>query len=622
MDNQNEKKLFTEFPPVTAEQWKDKVTEDLKGADFEKKLVWKPEPGLNFQPFYVADDIENLKYLDSNPGEFPFNRGNKIQNNDWKIIQLVDNTNYAEANKVAVDAVKRGAEGIIFNAQGLDKIENFELLLNGIDLAKISVSFTGLEVYSTFIQEFKHYCDKNGIESGAISGNLDFDPIGDFVVNGEFYKGQENCNSEVNNLFTSVSENFPKYKSINIKGQNFNNAGASVIQELAYALSCGNEYLALLTDKGYSAGKILNSIQITMAVGSSYFLEIAKLRAARLLWANIAKQYSPKDDDSCKAFINVVTSKWNMTVFDPYVNLLRSTTEAMSAAIGCCDSMTVLPFNACYKENDHFAERIARNQQIILKEESYFGKVTDPSSGSYYIENLTDSIAKHAWDLFVQIEEKGGFIKFAESGELKVEIEKTCNQRNIDIASRKTAVLGTNSFPNTGEMMLDEISIDNAEYNGKGLKLYRGAQAFEDLRLSTEKRFKNDGFRPKVLLLTYGNLAMRKARATFSANLLGCAGYEMLPEYNFENLEKAISDIQQKSVNIVVICSSDEEYISTAPELTKAIKEKYKDVIVVIAGNPKESMDMLKASGVDEFISVRSNALEVLNYFNHKLGVV
>jgi methylmalonyl-CoA mutase len=621
MDDNKDRKLFTEFPPITAEQWKNKVVEDLKGADFEKKLVWKPEIGLSFQPFYVADDLAELDYLNSNPGEFPFNRGNKIHDNNWKIIQHIENMDHSEANKTALDAIKRGAEGIIFSAEGINAVQNLEFLLEGINPEKTALCFFGINASSDFIANYQSFCIQKGYNTGNISGYFDFDPLGKFVVEGEFATNQDTSITEAGEMIKRTSETFPKMKALNIRGDNFHNAGASIIQELAYTLACGNEYLELLTDKNIGIDSILGKIQFTMAVGSSYFLEIAKLRAARILWAKIANEYNPLEINSGKVNINVVVSTYNKTVYDPYVNLLRSTTEAMSAAIGCCDSMTIAPFNSYYKVNDAFADRIARNQQIILKEESYFGKVTDPSAGSYYIENLTDSIAKHAWDLFVQIQEKGGFIKFVESGELKAEIEKTSKQRDMDIASRKTSVLGTNTYPNSNEMMLAEIG-NVSKSEGKGLRLYRGAQAFEDLRLSTEKRFIKDGFRPKVMLLTYGNLAMRKARATFSANFLGCAGYEITPEYNFESVEKSIAEIEKRDANIIVICSSDEEYASTAPEIAKVIKEKFNNKIVIIAGSPKELIDILKSSGVDEFIHVRSNALDVLRCFNLKMGIV
>ncbi len=617
MDENKDRKLFTEFAPVTAGQWKQKVVEDLKGADFDKKLLWKPEDGLSFQPFYTADDLEKLYYLNSNPGEFPYTRGTKTHNNNWKIIQEIDETDYVSANKTATDAIKRGAEGIIFNASKLNNYDSFCALLNGIDLNKTFVGFKKAELFSKFIYDYQHYLEKHGYNSNQLNGSFDFDPIGDFAVNGEFYKGEGFSMHEADHIVSRTVDNLSKFKSININGSNFHNAGASAIQELAFSLSCGVQYLDELTKNNIKPEEILEHLQFNFAVGSSYFLEIAKLRAARLLWAKISEMYGY----SGKPYINIINSNWNKTIYDPYVNLLRSTTEAMSAAIGCCDSMTILPFNACFKENDAFAERIARNQQIILKEESYFGKVIDPSAGSYYIENLTDSVAAHAWALFLNIEEKGGFVKFVESGELKAEIEKTCQQRDMDIASRKTSVLGTNNYPNSGEMMLDEIAKQNEQFNGKGLKLYRGSQAFEDLRLSTERQFKKEGFRPKVLLLTYGNLAMRKARATFSANFLGCAGYEITPEYNFESVEKSISEIEKRNINIIVICSSDEEYSTSAPEIAKAMKEKFDNKIVIIAGSPKELIDMLKSSGVDEFIHIRSNALAVLKGFNAKFGI-
>jgi len=350
-------------------------------------------------------------------------------------------------------------------------------------------------------------------------------------------------------------------------------------------------------------------------------MEIAKLRAARMLWTRIAEQYKPHNPESLKVAIHATTGTWNKSVYDPYVNLLRLTTECMSAAIGGANAITVLPFNNTYKETDEFSARIARNIQIILKEEAYLDKVIDPAAGSYYIESLTDEIAQISWNKFREIEESGGMITVMENGSVKKDIEKVAAQRNMDIAMRKTPILGTNIFPNLKETILDEYQCPKNCNDEAYLKLYRGAELFEELRFATEKFVKNGNTRPKVFLATYGNLAMRKARATFTTNFFGCSGYEITDEFVVKDTSSTMDEILLSGANLVVICSSDEEYAQQAGELAKAVKEKDPKITVIVAGFPKELVDQLKNDGVDDFIHMRVNAVETLARYNKLLGI-
>ena len=258
--------------------------------------------------------------------------------------------------------------------------------------------------------------------------------------------------------------------------------------------------------------------ECTLSISSNYFMEIAKLRAFRMLWATMLEQYKPQCDCAYKIRINSVASTWNKTIYDPYVNMLRTTTEGMSAALGGADSITLQPFDVTYKKDDDFSRRISRNVQIILKEESYFDKVVDPAAGSYYIENLTDSIAEYAWKLFQSVEAEGGIITMTEDGRIKAAIEESCNKRNMNIATRRYILLGTNQYPNINEQMADKVE-KKVEETNPGLRRYRGAMAFEELRLETERQSAKTG-RPKVFLLKIGNLAMRQARAGFVTNVV------------------------------------------------------------------------------------------------------
>ena len=327
-------------------------------------------------------------------------------------------------------------------------------------------------------------------------------------------------------------------------------------------------------------------------------------------------------------FIHSTTSLWNKTLYDPYVNLLRTTTEGMAAAIGDSDSLSILPFSAPFGKEDDFSRRIARNQQLIMKEEAYLDRIADPAAGSYYIENLTNSIAFHAWELFKTIEEKGGMIESVKVGFIQDEIKNTCQKKNMDIAHRRIILIGTNQYPNPLESIppetLDKLNVfENKEPSKyKKLKVYRGARAFEEIRLATEKYVQEGNRKPVVFLLTTGNPGMRKARATFAVNFFGCAGYEIIDNKGFLTAEEGIEVALGSSADIVVVCSSDEEYAAVVPPVCSGIKAVNKNTRLMVAGYPKEIIDTLKAAGVDDFIHVRTNMLEFLLDLQKTLGIM
>jgi len=302
--------------------------------------------------------------------------------------------------------------------------------------------------------------------------------------------------------------------------------------------------------------------------------------------------------------------------------MLRTTTETMSAILGGSNSINTLPYDITYRPSEGLSDRVARNIQHILKEESYLDKVIDPAAGSYYIENLTASIAHHAWELFQQIEQQGGFIKAMENRFVFDAITKTATERYNLIASRRTTVLGVNQYPNRKESMVEKITNPLPKHRPeKALKLFRGAQAFEELRLATGNYVKNGGVRPKVYLAQYGNLSMRITRAQFITNFFAIAGFEIVEGPSINNIEWTVNQIKEQKPDIVAICSSDDDYGDVAPELAKAIKQLESDITVIIAGNPAEHIETLKTAGVDDFIHVKTNALASLQSYQEKLGV-
>ena len=616
-------KLFTEFPPVSTEKWEEVINKDLKGADYEKKLVWKTIEGFKVKPYYRAEDLENIEYLNSNPAQFPFTRGKQADSNVWDVRQDIKEKDPAKANAYALDAVKRGATAVGFCAKEIADEAAMATLLKDIYLTAVSIHFNCSKDFLATMKLFVAVARKNGFDTTQIKGSVNFDPFRYALTHGAFKKGEEGDLREAIELINYAKENLPAFRVLTVNGNLLNNAGSNIVQELGFSLAAANELMAKLTDMGCDADTVAKNIVFSFATGGNYFMEIAKIRAARLLWSKVVEQYKPKCDCACKAFIHTMSSTWNKSIFDPYVNMLRTTTETMSAAIAGADSISTIPFDTPFKEADDFSYRIARNQQLLLKEESYLDKIVDPAAGSYYIENLTDSIAQYAWQQFLAIEERKGFFAALREGYVQDEIAKTAQQRDMEIATRRTTIIGTNQYPNLTESMNAKIEKHECccccQEKGdevKPLHPYRGAEAFERLRLATEQ----SGRRPKVFLLTYGNLAMRRARSGFATNFFGVAGYEIVDNNGFKTAEEGVNAALESKADIVVLCSSDDEYAEITETACNLLKGKVKSI--VLAGFPKDMVETYKGYGVDEFIHVKTNVLESLTSFQKLMGIL
>ncbi|MCD7851825.1 MAG: methylmalonyl-CoA mutase small subunit [Parabacteroides sp.] len=612
-------KLFSEFAPVSTEDWVAKITADLKGAPFEKKLVWKTGEGFNANPFYRSEDLEGLKTTTSLPGEFPYVRGTKKDNN-WYVRQNIEVTCFKAANEKALDVLNKGVTSLGFIIKG-DEVsaENIATLLNGICPECVELNFnTCLCKAEKLIGILAEYFTSRGADLTKCAGSVNYDPFKKPLI-----KGHKNENwVETASAVLKAGQALPKYTVLAVNAFELNNAGAYISQELGYALAWGNELLAKLTEAGFDVTEVAKNIKFNFGISSNYFMEIAKFRAARWLWAEIVAAYKPACDCACKMNVHAQTSQWNMTVYDAHVNLLRSQTEAMSAAIAGVDSITVRPFDEAFETPDDFSERIARNQQLLLKEECHLDKVVDPAAGSYTVEVFTNSIADVAWKLFLETEEKGGFGALANAGEIQAAVKASNAARHKAIATRREVLLGTNQFPNFTEVAAGKIKNVGAscgcghacsEAEIETLSFDRGASEFESLRLATEK----SGKTPKAFMLTIGNLAMRLARSQFSCNFFGCAGYKTIDNLGFDTVEEGVEAALAAGAEIVVLCSSDDEYAKLAPAAFKALNGRAE---FVVAGAPA-CMEDLKAQGIDQFVNVKSNVLETLQAFNAKLGI-
>ncbi|OPZ27160.1 MAG: Methylmalonyl-CoA mutase small subunit [Bacteroidetes bacterium ADurb.BinA174] len=629
MSNQKEK-LFADFPPVSTEQWMEVVTADLKGADFQKRLVWRTNEGFNVNPFYRAEDIEGFLSTGNLPGQFPYVRSTR-KDNVWYVRQNIDVKDYAEANKKALLLLERGVTSFGFHLPKNNlSAENLEILLKGIAPDKVELNFrTCISKTHEMARLVVAYVTSQNLNLLECFGSIEYDPFRKILKKGVDAPNWIHDAVEM----VKITAPLPRYKSISVTGNLLNDAGAYSYQELGFSLSYGNQVLSTLIEKGLDRSLVAKKIKFELGVGSNYFMEIAKFRAGRWLWAEIVNAYKPPcppyidcdntaEDGTClcaaKMNAHAITSRFNQSLYDPYVNMLRTQTEAMSATIGAVDSLTVRPFDEAFETPTEFAERIAVNQQLLLKEESHFDKVIDPSSGSYYIENLTVSLAEQAWKLFLETEEVG-FYNALKEGTVQDAINASGKARLEAVAKRREIMLGTNQFPNFTEKMNDKLGDfepcrSKGEYGEptlKKLNCYRLADEFNELRLATER-----AKTPKVFMLTIGNLAMRLARSQFSSNFFGCAGYEIIDNLGFETIDAGIKAAREKGADIIVLCSSDDEYATFAPEAYDKLKSGKE--ILVVAGAPA-CMDDLKAHGIEHFINVRSNVLETLQAFNEKL---
>lgn len=616
MANTKSEKLFTEFPSVPTEKWEEVITADLKGADYERKLVWKTGEGFNVRPYYRAENLEGIKFLGSQAGEFPYVRGTHAHNR-WRVHQTVSVVCPKEANAEALKILNAGVDSLGFCIASADfSAADLDTLLKDICIPAVEITFCG-EKTAHVAELVLAKVEKEGIAKEDVRIAFCIDPL----VKGLSSKGEfcspngEKCIARIVELIHKTKE-YKHVRIVTVAGQTFGNSGSTIVEELAFTLSAGHDYLVRLTDAGLDVDAAARKLRFSFSVSSNYFMEIAKFRAARMLWANIVKGYGPAKNCACKMQIHAETSRWNQTVYDPYVNMLRGTTEAMSATIAGVHSLEVMPFDASFENPTEFSKRIARNVELLLKNESHFDQVVDPAGGSYYVENLTQSIAAEAWKLFLEIEEKGGYTEAYKAGLIVERIKASAAAKDKNIATRRQTLLGANQYPNFTEVAGKEItaeSVTRKQAEGNVLVPYRGAMAFEEMRLQVDR----SGKEPKAFMLTCGNLGMARARSQFSCNFFACAGIKVIDNTYFKSIEEGAKAALESKAQIVVVCASDDDYAEAAPKVKELLGGK---AILVVAGAPACAPE-LEAQGITNFINVKSNVLETLKFYLKEMGI-
>ncbi len=427
--------LFNEFPEVSSKQWKQKIQFDLKGADYNEALVWESLEGIKVKPFYHSEDLNTLK-------TFSLDKGNS-----WNIAQTIYAGDAKMANTKAITVIGKGAECLIFDIPN-DDID-FELLLSKLDLRNTPLHFN-----FQFLQEETVKRLLARVKNQQAEIHLHFDLVGNLARSGNWFHNLEKDHKMLENIIQLAA----KQDNCTVLGVDlslYQNAGANMVQQLAYTLSHANEYLNHFSDAHSNFTQKSLPITFKVAVGSNYFFEIAKIRALRWLWKSLASEYGLKDDCHILAY----PSKRNKTLYDYNVNMLRTTSECMSAILGGANTICNLPYDAIYHKDNEFGERIARNQLLLLREESYFSQTSTASKGAYYIESLTQQLAEKALILFKQIEGSGGFLSEIKKGNIQRKLKDSALREQKLFDTGEIPLLGTNTFQNKQDQMKEDLEL-------------------------------------------------------------------------------------------------------------------------------------------------------------------
>lgn len=612
-------KLFSDFQQVTREEWKEKIITDLKGADYQKKMVWRTLENFDVDPFYMPDDLSSLEYLKNYQNNFINKEATDTNARVWKNLENIEVQSAQKGNLLALEALKLGADGLDFD---LGDTSDYDLstLLNGIDMPITAVNFTIRQQPVDFLEAFVKYLNSQNYPLDSITGSINFDPIGNSLINGKYNPDSIGQLAKM----IGMAIQMPRFKVLTVNGRSFYDSGANIADEIGFTLGMVVDYLDKLTEAGVKAEDIFNTLCLNASVGTNYFLEVAKLRALRILIHQLAVAYGYEAYDPGKLTIHSYTAIWSKTIYDPYVNMLRNTTEAMSAVIGGCNYLTIMPFDEIFEVPTSFSRRISRNISIILKEESYFDKVADPAAGSYYVETITDKLVENGWKSFQDTEGDGGFMKAFQAGKVKEKINAAKSKKLSNVNSRRDVLVGVNQYPNQTEFLDPrKLSLSNGEEDHQLLKPSRAAEVFENLRLKTDKFVVEGGNkRPKVYLtLLGGNAVMRKARASFSAGFLGCAGFIIEEGLPNNTLEDALDVSSKANAEIVVICGADDDYVKDGEAFASRFKQAHPEKILILAGYPAELTDQLKAAGVDEFIHLKADVIGTLSKLQQTLNI-
>lgn len=700
--------LEKNFPQVDYAQWKAEAETFLNGAPFEKKLVARTPEGVSIQPLYTSEALKGNEAARSLPGQAPYLRGTQaagFKKAPWYFCQEISAGTPADYNKALLSDLARGQNAVYVlldkasaTSRDADLGGSGEVGACGVsvnDTTDMKALFNGIVLDAVPVQIpcgaspfglgaiFAAYCESQGYDLKTITGAVTGDPFTELATNGALPACIEEMLDDLTGWVKWASVKAPMLRTVGVNAAVWHEAGGSATEELAFSMATGAAYLKAMLARGIEINTAAKKIQFNFALGPRFFSEIAKLRAARLIWARIVDAFGG-NSEAQKIAMHTRTGLRNKTVYDPYVNMLRTTTEALSGVLGGTDSMHIGPFDEVVRIPGEFSRRIARNTHTLLAEEFNFCETIDPAGGSWYIEKLTDDLARAAWSLFQEVEAKGGIVDALTAGfpQERISIQVADTKAKVD--SRRTVLLGTNLYPNPGEKALESNLPDygkiraerveeiasrrkdaigdellssmkgcpawsdrfelarTAAANGatlhqifrathpdlsrpaavQPLKFRRDAADFEALRDASKAYAAKTGSAPLVFLARMGPIPQNKARADFSTGFFQTGGFECLDKDCFKTATEAAEAFLASKAKIAVLCSTDDNYPELVPAFAEAVKKTDPSRILVLAGHPGEKEEAYRAAGFDAFIHIRSNVRADLTRFLGDAGAL
>ena len=634
----NAKDSTVKVPSLTESiaRWKRTVEAELKGVSFEKKLVTRTFEGVAIQPLYTRVDLGGLTALKPRPGEAPFLRGVRLfgyKKNSWQVAQEIAVATPTEFNAALRADLMHGQNCIVIDAEktSVDSLEKLSSALVGVELTAVPVYLRTGANATTVAADFMELVRSRGIAAERLAGAVTADPLAAWAQAGSLSVSLDSLYDALASWTRRSAEDSPWLSTIGVDAALWGDAGATAIHELAFALAASAEYLRALAFRKVSPEVAGVRMQFRFAIGPQFFSEIAKFRAFRPLWTRVLSAFGVSPELAAKASVNAVTGSWNKTRLDQHVNMLRVTTEALSAVLGGVDGLHIAPFDELSGRTDDFSRRIARNVHTLIAEEFSFTQTADAAGGSWYVEKLTDEFARKAWELFQDIEGRGGFAAALRAGYPQQLVAKAAAEKADAIAKRRLGLVGTNLFPNLRERPLVHAAAAPA---GKvvfapgtaitPVVACRAAEPFEALREASDAFVARTGARPKVFLAKMGPPLQHKARSDFSAGFFATGGFEALAKQSFDTAAVAATAAVASGASVVVLCSTDETYPELVPAFSQAVKAAKPAITVVLAGLPVDAavVTAFRAAGVDEFIHVRANVPQVLANLLKQIGAL
>jgi len=695
-----------EFTPPTYEEWKEACIALLKGAPFEKKMYTKTYEGITFDPMYFRKSTEEILPKDSFPGMDDFLRGAQPSGylgRPWGIAQVCDETMPQENNEllhheqekgstiyhIKLDSASRkcqdvrevdnpGDEGV-----SLTTLDDMHTLLNGLQLDKYPLYLYAGESALPMLSLFAGALKASGQDLGKVRGIVGADPLGELAANGQNSKGIANLYEEMAKCAKWAVQEAAGLKTVFVRSDVYSRGGANDVQESAYTLAAAVAYLRAMLERGLTIEEAAGQIMFGFSMGANFFLQIAKLRALRPLWAQIVEAFGGSKEAQ-RMHIHARPALFFKTVYDPYVNMLRNTTEIFSGVVGGVDSFESSPFDEPIRKGDEFSRRIARNVQIILQEEFGLLQPIDPAGGSWAVETLTKQMKEKIWAEFQAIEEKGGMLAALQEGYPQTEIAAVLAARFKAAETRKDRIVGNNMYPNMTEKLLDprpENVAENKEQRRAQVEEYladmdeafkqeklaalkdggnnvvnlaiaavqagatiaeiagalktgsvseqaaaivphRWSERFEALRKLTEDYQAQHKDNVRIFLANMGPIPQHKARADFTTGFLQVGAFEVLTNNGFTTVDEAAQAAQESGADAVVICSTDATYPEIVPELAPKLHKVLPKATVFLAGAaPKDLQETYNQAGIDEYISVKANCYKILQLLQQKKGM-